>query len=193
MKRGWALVLLISVGLNLGLGYRLLVGQPDHRGPREDVPREQRPGQRGEGRLQREDVRFGPEDMDRWEGWIQLRLERMAKRMGLTDDQKLVFERIQMEAAGRVGPQMQLVRQARRNLHHLTLAADVPADSLRLAIRLVGRRQAVMDSLVTETLLAELQVLDPEQRRIYMKLMPLGNDQHRGLPAWGRRGMGRRE
>ena len=98
-----------------------------------------------------------------------------------------------MEAAGRVGPQMQLVRQARRNLHHLTLAADVPADSLRLAIRLVGRRQAVMDSLVTETLLAELQVLDPEQRRIYMKLMPLGNDQHRGLPAWGRRGMGRRE
>ena len=130
--------------------------------------------------------------MGRWGDWVQLRLDRISRRLDLTADQRLAFESIQMEAAGRVGPQLQLVRGARRDLRRLTLAAAAPDDSLRRAIRLVGQSQAAMDSLVTETLLAELQVLDPEQRRIYLELMPLGGDQHRGLPAWGRRGLGRR-
>lgn len=192
MKMRWALVLLISVGLNLGLGFRLLVGESDRQDERRRPaagqplrpPQEDRPG--------RGALRFGPENMDRWESWVQLRLDRISQRLGLTEDQRRAFEGIQMEAGRRVGPQLQLVRKARRDLRRLTLAAAAPQDSLRLAIRLVGQRQAAMDSLVTETLLAELQILDPQQRRIYLELMPLGGDQHRGLPAWGRRGRGSR-
>lgn len=192
MKRSWALGLLVSVGLNLGLGYRLLVGQPDRTDVMGVHPAEQQLRQPPEGRPPGRALRFGPEDIGRWDDWVQLRLDRISRRLDLTESQRRAFAGILTESAGRVGPQLQLVREARRNLRRLTLVAAAPDDSLRRAIRLVGQSQAAMDSLVTETLLAELQVLDPEQRRIYLKLMPLGGDQHRGLPAWGRRGRGPR-
>lgn len=193
MKKGWALILLISVGLNLGLGYRLLVGGPAGREPRGAFPAGQRLRPPRDAGIPPDAPRFGPEDPERWRDFLQVRLAMLAERLDLSPQQQQAFEQSQSAAAERVGPQLQLVREARRALHRLTLTADAPPESLRLAIRRVALRQAVMDSLVTETLLAELQVLSPEQRRIYMTLMPLGRDQHRGLPAWDRRGRGRRE
>jgi hypothetical protein len=57
----------------------------------------------------------------------------------------------------------------------------VEPDSIRSAVRELTGRKAVLDSLVTETMLQELDSLNPQQRERYLRILP-----------WSRAGAGGR-
>lgn len=176
MKRiGW-LVLLISLGLNLGLGYRLL----NHPRPWGEPPaREwgQGPGRGADqGPLHGEGP--GPEmatdesDSTQWRRIMAGRLKRVAERLELTPEQLAVFQTTHRDNAAGLLAQRRLVEEARSRLQTVVAAGEAQPDSVRQAIREVGHRQAVLDSLITETMLLEMDVLTQEQRARYLQILP---------------------
>ena len=186
MKRiGW-LVLLISLGLNLGLGYRLLK-QPSSSGDlaREEQEsgsrhwRRQRPPEGQEG-VPAEEMRSTRRDSSDWHRIMSGRLKRIADRLELTPDQLAVFKAGHEQNAPLILGQRRLVDQARDRLKTVIAEGEVAPDSVRLAIQSVGREQARLDSLVTESMLREMEVLNPEQRAQYLRILPVFKDWQAG-------------
>lgn len=177
MKRAGWLILLISLGLNLGLGYRLLQGDrgpglppPEQFEPDREMgpgPGPDRPGRLGRG---------GEPDSTRWQRMMEGRLNRIAERLQLTPDQVEDFRATQERSTAGMAAQRRQVAAARLHLHQVIARGDAPADEVRQAIREVGRQQAAMDSLITETILLEMESLDPDQRALYLETLP-------GLPG----------
>lgn len=178
---GW-LLLFVSLGLNLGLGWRLLNPSPEAPsagpGDRWSEHREgegQRGGRgRGGGRYgQRcEFLRPAPGDTSAWRQMMERRLERITSRLDLTPEQVASFRVTHRDAATRFRKQRMEIENAEKKLFDLAARVPVPADSVRVAVRDLGRRRALLDSLVTEAMLRELDSLDPEQRRLYLQILP---------------------
>lgn len=193
MKRlGW-LVLLISLGLNLGLGYRLLTaeGDPDRERPRFEGRSWHGHGPRPEGRPGPDgppDMAAADRDSSRWLRIMAGRLRRVAERLDLTPGQMDVFRRAHQENAAGLLAQRREVERARARLHAVISGGAAEPDSVRHAIQDVGRQQAVLDSLITETMLEELKVLEPEQRARYLEILPVlrGSGPGRGQDRGGR-------
>lgn len=176
MKRlGW-LVLLISLGLNLGLGYRLLNpprpwdgplappwGEGPGHGPADGPPRGEGPGS---------ELAVDQGDSTQWRRIMAGRLRRVAERLELTPAQLDVFRATHQENAAGLLAQRHLVEDARARLQAMVAAGEAPPDSVRQAIREVGRSQALLDSLITETMLLEMEVLTPDQRARYLQILP---------------------
>jgi len=174
MKRLWILLLLISVGLNVGLGIQLL-------GSRAPVPPESGP---------RRHAAVGKQaaaDSVGWRRMMNRRMGRLEKELELTPDQAAAFHRIHSDIAHRFAPQRSSVETARGVLHGLMMTEEVPGDELRAAVRDLSRSRATLDSLVTEAILLEMEALEPHQRVKYLKMLPLD----RGFGRDGRKG-GRR-
>jgi Spy/CpxP family protein refolding chaperone len=178
MKRAWMLILLVSLGLNLGLGLHLWRESRDeprsargtrleHRGPgRHDWPA------RG--------------DTAGWRRVGQQRLERMTDRLGLDPEQARVLRENQARSVRRIAELREGVAPARDRVRNLLLADAVDTLAVREALSEVGRRQADLDSVVAETILHDLAVLEPDQRARYLRLLPFddrpgpGSGRHRG-------------
>ena len=180
MKRiGW-LILLISLGLNLGLGWRLmsqLRSQPadwsegrswrqgpgrGFGGPGGGIPKQQR----------RNFFRPAPGDSGAWREVMATRLERITQRLDLNQRQVESFRATHLQAASRFRGQRILVEAAEDRLFALASGNPVEPDSIRAAVRDLGRRKARLDSLVTETMLKELDSLNPGQRELYLRILP---------------------
>jgi Spy/CpxP family protein refolding chaperone len=165
------LVLLVSLGLNLGLGYRLLnpatVPGPGPEFPGDGPPeRELRQGRHGrEGR---------PDEPDstRWQRMMAGRLNRMAERLDLSPEQVEAFRATQQYRAEAMTSQRRLVNDARARLSEVIGLPAASPDQVRQAIQEVGRQQAVLDSLITETILLEMETLEPDQRALYLETLP---------------------
>ncbi len=183
-RMGW-LVLLISLGLNLGLGFRLW--KATDAGPREERT-ERWSGRRGssthrEGeRGLRERFPTDQGDTSAWRGIMTRRLDRMAERLDLTPEQVQFLHGSQEANFPRFMDQRVQLEAARDRLHGIIVQAEVDPDSVRTAIRTVGLQQARFDSLITEALLKEMEVLEPAQRTGYLQLLPMLRDseQRRG-------------
>lgn len=67
---------------------------------------------------------------------------------------------------------------------------EVDQDGIRRAIAELGQEQAVLDSLVAETVLQEMAVLTPEQRGSYLEMLSFEMGGPRG--GRGRGGPGHR-
>ena len=181
MKRIWILILLVSLGLNVGLGARLMKEEPrDRRGIHS-------PRDRGAGRFQ---GRWADRDsMERREMFAR-RIDRMANVLGLEPEQREVFDRVHLET-GRILMRKRLVISEKRDLlHDLVTSEVVDQEGIRRAIAELGREQAVLDSLVAETVLQEMEVLTPDQRARYLEMLSFGMDGPGGRR--GRGGQGRR-
>lgn len=108
------------------------------------------------------------------------RLHRIAERLKLTPEQLVIFQATHQENAAGFLEQRRKVNEAKDRLHDLIGEGAVAPDSVRLAIQAVGRRQAVLDSLITESILREMEVLNPEQRSLYLQILPVFKDQASG-------------
>ena len=197
MKRiGW-LILLISLGLNVGLGYRMLNhrgSQPedwfgsrgaDFRGEglrdegaqgrwwRQGKARgEGRSGGRFSGHRRSDFFRPAPGDSGAWREVMEQRLERISRRLDLDPVQMESFRNTHRQAASRFRGQRLRVEKAESRLFELAARSPVEADSIRWSVRDLGRRKAQLDSLVTEAMLQELDSLNPEQRERYLRILP---------------------
>lgn len=157
MKRPLLFLLLASLGLNVGLGIRALRDDapvPEARGLREGR-RHPGPEHGGPGRPGR---RFP--GAERFQG-LELSADQEARLQALRDDHFAVMRRHRTDL------------DAFRDEMRALFGADV-VDRARVAEvrRRHGRLQAELDSLVTEQLLRELEVLTPGQRRLYLERMP---------------------
>ncbi|MGD9548771.1 MAG: Spy/CpxP family protein refolding chaperone [Candidatus Krumholzibacteriia bacterium] len=160
MNKGWLLVLLVSLGLNLGLGYRIWNAESPGGSPGGPGPREA-----GEGR-------FTPRSPDRWREMAGRRLQHLTRRLNLDPVQQDALRAIQEEHGRRIQESLAALEEFRVELRGRMLAEEADPAEVRRAIHAMGRRQAVLDSLVTETVLQELDVLRPDQRLEYLEMMP---------------------
>ena len=193
MKRSLLLILLLSVGLNLGLAWRLNEARKSI-APPPDVPS----GEWGAGPdVGREapGPRTAFEDSTRWKEMAKKRLERVARQLDLSPQQIDALEQLQHEAGLRLRDQRQRVETAKLQLHELVSSGQADSESLGRAVRFMANERAAMDSLVTEMLLDELQLMDDGQRQRYLEMLPLEHGPHGRGPGdrpGNRRGPGGR-
>lgn len=172
MSRLLRLLLLVSIGLNLGLGWALLQDRAAGRA-REGHPHSERAWRE----------RPAPDDSVAWRRVMDRRLERLSAKLALEPAQAEQLQRLQLDN----GPLMQAARQrvtARREAVRAAVDAGAAGDAMgggsiggdhgvREALRALRRAQADLDSLAQEFLLQEFAVLTPEQRGRYARLLPL--------------------
>lgn len=187
MKRMIWLLLLLSLGLNLGLGYRLM---------KSDAPEGHRFPGRDKGKwMQDRSTRWnGPgakmwdsrSDSTHWRQAMSRRLSHIAQRLELTPDQVAALESVQQENLQALFGYRLEVEEARAQLHDVIAAGTVDGDQVRSAIKEIGLRQARLDSLLTEAILVEMEILDQDQRGRYLQLLPVLRGEGPGR-AGGRR------
>ena len=179
MNKGWVLVLLVSLGLNLGLGLRLLGDRPG-------------PDPRGHTRLDRESRRtHGPwadQDTSARRKMFARRMEHMAERLELSPEQREVFGKVHLETGRMLMQKRVLISEKRDLLHSLVTSDEVDQDRIRRAIGELGQEQAVLDSLVAETVLQEMAILDPDQRVRYLEILFFEKDRRGGMRGRGASG-----
>jgi Spy/CpxP family protein refolding chaperone len=170
MKRGWFIVLLLSLGLNLGLGVSLWrQGDAPPTWP-ESPGDEASPGEPGPG--------FLP-DRDQVRSFMERRLDRMSEDLGLTDDQRSALMAIHLEIGDEVFSRRRELLDRREELQALHAADDPDLDAVHVAARALGEIQAELDSLVVEAMFRERAVLTPEQREHYRSYFPMGRERGR--------------
>jgi Spy/CpxP family protein refolding chaperone len=178
----WLLVviLMVSLGLNLGLAWRLA---------RTEDPPEPRD----------RSGRFGPghamHDSTRWRGFLERRLERMRVELELDEEQVAAFRALHEGAQG-LGRQFRAIESGRRDVFRGIADGTRDADEVRRTLAELSRRQRSVDSLIVEKLLQELEILTPEQRPRYLEMLPGerfgGPGEHGPGTRGGKDGHGRR-
>ncbi|MEZ4649871.1 MAG: periplasmic heavy metal sensor [Candidatus Eisenbacteria bacterium] len=149
MTRALIILLTLSVGLNIGLLFRT------SQGDRTPLPPDRPPVP--------PPVQF--------ERLMDHHLEQMTNGLGLNGDQQAAIR----TAHDRLFPS---IRESHREVERLrndaaaAFGGDVDANAFRARVSELSRAQATLDSLLTEVLLAEAAVLDPEQRQQYVKQSP---------------------
>ncbi len=180
MKKLLVLVLLLSLGLNLGLGVRML--RENHNDGRKSGDS----GYAGKFRSKHHGGtggHLGDGDGTFWRGVMERRLNHVAEQLGLNSEQAEAFKKAHKEAAEIFLAQRIKVTGARVQLMAAASEPNFDSTSLRSLIAEVGRQQAKLDSMVTETMLAEMEILNAEQRHLYMKILPINRmDGRRGGP-----------
>ena len=163
MKRTWLLLLLLSFGLNIGLGYAVL----SRRGAETDVM-SPAPARRGSGRgIALQDSA----QASTGENWNR-RLNRICRRLQLEPAQEKAFRQVRLEMMPEIDTRRHEVQQARRALHLSCLDPETPPDQVRQRVHTLTVAQGRLDSMVTETLLRELALLTLDQRQRYVATMP---------------------
>lgn len=167
MKKTWMFVLLLSLGCNLGLGYRLWQSQNPH-----ILSHSETSG------------KFGPSRPDSlWrDNMIDRRLQHMTKALHLRPGQVVAMKAIQFSGGEKIRARGRRLKELRDGLRDLLLDQPANPKRLRAAMHRMGREQAELDSMVTETVLDELKILDEDQREAYLDMLPMGRrafQQHR--------------
>jgi Spy/CpxP family protein refolding chaperone len=180
VKRVWLLVLAASVGLNAALLWqRLAPPRAPERPPWSERVADGGPGRGPRG--ERGSERRGGEPMTYAE-MQERRLERMAERLDLDTAQ---IERLRAIAFAR-GAEMDSLRTAAREergrIRDLLGAAELDADAVREASQRLRGIDARIEARITDNLILEAGVLEPEQRRAYLEMMRFAG------PRGGRRG-----
>ncbi len=167
MKRGWFLILSLSVGLNAGLLYTLISKRNEVRSclaqplvlTSEELPA-LGTGQPGPPCLVLEG-----------QGLAARRIACMAQWLRLDDGQCTQMRTIVGEMLPRILAERDAVLEARRTARAGYFAEGVDAASIRERVRHLNQAQARLDSLVAETMLRETALLTPEQRARYLEGM----------------------
>ena len=176
MKRLLVLALLISLGLNLGLAWRL------HQA---SAPRERPVRPFGS--------RMSPAvgDTQAWRERMDRRFAHLVQNLNLDEDQQAAFARHRRQVESDVRAKaavLEASREARR-----AEAERRPPDpaAVTAALAAVGRAEAVLDSLVAVNLRTELELLDPEQQSQLLRMLPFERLGAGGGYGHGGRGEGR--
>ncbi|MCP4571584.1 MAG: periplasmic heavy metal sensor [bacterium] len=178
----WLLVvvLMVSLGLNAGLAWRLSRFE-DRAGP-PDRPWNEKAG-------------HALRDTSKWRGFLERRLEHLRRELDLDENQVDAFRTLHSEAHG-LGRRFRNVQSSRLEVFERVVDGQIDPDGVRAAVTELSRRQAAVDSLIVEKVLQELEILRPEQRSEYLRMLPRERFGGRGPGehgrGGGRNGQGRR-
>jgi len=161
MKRGWFLVLAVSIGLNAGLLASAFVAERWRADP---IPRPFLcpPGDHGPGR---------PCEIERGD-FARHRLRRLADRLRLDAAQRSRMSAVIEEIMPLVIEERERVQETRLALREEYAKPEPDRPRVRSIVRELNGRQARLDSLVAESMLREADLLTPEQRARYFDAIP---------------------
>lgn len=177
MKKLWVLILLVSLGLNLGLGLRFLQNK-------EYCPQVPEVMSRGKGSGKGWEPSHS--DTTAWRKLAGRRLNRLASHLNLTPEQKEIFAKSRADVGKRMMIRRSEMQIARTELLGLVADESTPQETLRRSFRDLAARQGEIDSVITEVLLLELEVLDQDQRIKYLDMLPMNQRGHPGMHGRGR-------
>jgi Spy/CpxP family protein refolding chaperone len=180
MKRVWTLVLLLSLGLNLGLGLQWLLA-----GSRPDTPPAADPSTVAAPPPDLEDdaAALAPEQVERL---LQRRLERMSARLDLSPAQRDALWDVHRDRGVQVISRRHELRRARAALQELYATGEPTLADAQAAQRRISTLQTALDSVVVEVMHHERAILTPQQRQQYrgffapMREGPRGRGEHPG-------------
>ena len=182
MKRLLLLALLISLGLNLGLAWRL---------HQETAPRERSGRSSG--------TRMSPAvgDTQAWRERMDRRFAHLVKRLDLDKEQQAAFLRHRRQVEADVRARTTVLEAGREALRAEAERRPPDPAAVTAALAAVGRAEAALDSLVAVNLRVELELLDPEQQAQLLRMLPFerlgsGGGYGRGGRSEGRSGRGHR-
>lgn len=167
MKRFWILALAVSVGLNAGLLYVVVLskGEEGHRPPP------------GSGR---------PPPGAHFEGVLDAHLRRMTESLGLDDQQRTTIAALHQTLLPKIREQHRTKDRLRRELAELYASPSFEPAAFRALVEQLGKAQRELDALVTEAMLGEAAVITTDQRRKYAREMPWANPLPPPHPREGR-------
>lgn len=158
MRRGWWLLLLLSVGLNLGLVWTIRQQAGTAPGQRE----REFGSPRG----------AGAADSTAWAELAERRHRMLVEHLGLAPDRARELDRVHADWMPRIHTWRREVERRRLALGEAYREPGLPDSLVWDRLDRLSRAQAGLDSVVTSALLAELRVLTPEERDRYLRLMP---------------------
>ncbi len=161
MKRGWLIVLLLSAGLNLGLGLKAWRGAPA--APEAPPSGLEVPG-----------------DPPQIERFLGRRLDRMAARLDLSAAQRDALWRLHRQDGPQIVARRQKLHAARTELQQRLTAAEISLADLQAAQTRISDLQAALDSVVIDVMYREREILTPAQRQAYRGFFPPGPEGSRG-------------
>jgi Spy/CpxP family protein refolding chaperone len=166
MKRGWFLLLALSVGLNAGLLYISLKTPDATENSQFNAP--PRPGEQGAPPRgpRRTGESLNPTQL------ITDHLRRMDQRLMLSEAQRDQLETMMKRTMPTIIKQRQSLDLMRHKLANQYRAAEFDSDSYRSDAAALHDGQVLLDSLVVEAMIAEAAVLTREQRQEYVHMMP---------------------
>lgn len=188
MKKGWFILLTLSLGLNVGLLVVHFTGPMAScfippffkQGPGQLAG----PGYGGGNTPWQEGVR---PVLDRV---MKHRMGRMADRMGLEQSQRDQLGTVLESMIPLILQAKENVAIAREAIREEYLTEEIDSDAVRAAVAELNAQQTRLDSLVAEAMLQESLVLTSEQRERYMRSMPWARH-HRSEGGGGPRHHGR--
>lgn len=166
MKRGWIVLLALSLGLNAGLAYVQLSSRADD----------------GSGRYRRSDRPGGREVQGPMShpggppGFIHERVRRAGDRLNLSEEQIQDMSDILEEVMPELVQRREYIRDLRTQMRDEYLRPEVDEARIHELRRQTETAQSELDSIMVETMLREAKILTPEQREAYFELMPFGGD-----------------
>ena len=164
MKRGWFLLLALSVGLNVGLLYSALFGA---RGAAQAVP-EPAPAFIEGGPAPPPDA----PPCESCDAPCGERLLRLTRHLELGEEQHAHLAQVLDKTMPQIIAARASVQEARRAVQ-AEYNTDRPDPArVHTAVRAMNAAQARLDSLVAETMLQEIGVLTPEQMHRYLERLP---------------------
>ncbi len=165
MKRGWMIILLLSLGLNIGLGLNLL-RRPSVAAPPGKAPVAVSP------------VADEPPDSAQVERFMRRRLDRMSDELSLDDRQRNQLWTLHQDAGREVFGRRRAMANARWQLHEAYAAPESDPVVIHAAVRRIGLTQSDLDSMIVEVMMREREILTPDQRRHYHSLFSFGPERH---------------
>ncbi len=176
MKRGWIVLLALSLGLNAGLGYVQLSSRADD----------------GSDRYRRSDWPGGREVQGPMShpggppGFIHERVRRAGDRLNLSEEQIQDMSDILEEVMPELIQRREYIRDLRTQMRDEYLRPQVDEARIHELRRQTETAQSELDSIMVETMLREAKILTPEQREAYFELMPFGGDRGKHGPRMRR-------
>ncbi len=165
MRRGWFVLLALSIGLNAGLLYTALAGRSQPPAPMPLAPGIDSIG------MSAGDERDPAPAAAICEPIMRARMQRIAERLSLDEGQRAQMNTILSEMLPQILDGRDAVRRARLAVHTEYGQSQLDAARIRLLARDLNAAQAHVDSLVVETMLRESAMLSPPQRACYFESM----------------------
>ena len=176
MKRGWILVLALSIGLNAGLLVVIVAG-PLGQGTFGRPFDRPHPG----GGPMRGPSPWRHGDSEMREQFLEHRLDRLAHRLDLDEEQQGDLAAIFEETWPRIFQIREKVRDIRDEIRMRYSEPVIDSEEVLELVGHLNEAQARLDSLVAETLIREAEILTPEQREGYLRAMPWERMLERGM------------
>jgi Spy/CpxP family protein refolding chaperone len=170
MKRGWFVVLALSLGLNAGLLFVHFSRLADNQvAPPPEPAGEEMGGPPG--------PMSHPGNA---ENFIRDRVARAGKRLNLSDEQIKSMSEILDGVTPEMMERRQHIWDLRLQMRDEYLRPDVDADRIQELREEASLAQSQLDSIMVETMMKEARILTPEQREAYFQLMPFGEQGRHG-------------